>query len=85
MLDDTLRLTLDDIYPPVYAFYESQNENKEKENSKEINKEKDCSIKETKTIEENQNASCNPLSSSNSITYISPFPVDTYSNSENLW
>jgi len=71
MLDDTLRLTLDDIYPTTYNFEKSSsNSSSSNLNIKLIEK----IVKEVTKNEE-----------SKEVKYISPYPVDNYSNSENLW
>ena len=70
MLDDTLRLTLDEVYPPTYSW---DKENKDDEINNESNTKIDAKDNESLKIKKSD------------LEYKSPFSVKDYTNSENLW
>jgi hypothetical protein len=103
MLDDALRLTIDDLYETKYSWcnsekekVENKNECLEKSEKSEKVEDKNQLIKENSINQQSQDDNkeskfenaelsekCITINSSS--IYHSPFPVEGYSDSENLW
>lgn len=98
MIDDALRLTIDDICETKYSFspyFENETlESPSNNNVQRINpsassnnlhsiKNKDCNDSATCNFNSKETCDLNDLIKSS--IYISPYPVDNYSDSENIW
>jgi len=106
MIDDALRLTIDDVCDTKYSFSQYIEENNKDNINNEINNINTITIKDDSTfnnisnnnnninIQNNTNANntlCNGFkeekekNNNKSVIYVSPFPVENYTDSENMW
>ncbi len=97
MLDDALRMTIDQVFEPIYDFssiidehyynYNDKDKEKEKEknetNNKNEEKEKNSEQKNNET--KNNETKNKNENKKNNLKYYSPFPVPGYKPDENLW
>jgi hypothetical protein len=91
MLDDALRLTLDQLFEPKYDFTLNYKNMEELENLENVFNNLENNIDpnsvNSDNINKNKNFKNDKLKKTitNNKKYISPFPVPGYSNDDNLW
>lgn len=109
MLDDALRLTIDDICDTKYSFSQYIEENNNVNNLNTINVKEDLNINDSSNgfdttdavtnnnnnnnthfngfkEKDDNNSNSNVLNENKKqVIYVSPFPIENYSDSENLW
>ena len=92
MLDDALRLTLDQLFEPKYDFNLNHKNMEDLENLENVFNNLQNNV-DPNTIDNNSNNKNflnkndrqNKILINNNKKYISPFPVPGYSSDENLW
>ena len=83
MIDDAIRLTVDDIFPPIYSFdntlNNNNNNNGNNKNNNNFNNNNNMNIINYTTLNNNKQ------NNKKECIYQSPFPVKGYLNNENLF